>query len=84
MPESVLCRMAETAAGRFYVEIFGTDDKLVAESSGSLDLKSALAFVDREVNRDQFSTHFHWEKTGRTPTTRGVGRLLRMTQVAAH
>jgi hypothetical protein len=73
---SVLCRMLEGADGRFLVEICGADDRLTAQSAEGLDMKGALDYVETMVDRQRYSTHFHWEEGGSLIMAANARRVL--------
>jgi hypothetical protein len=56
--------MMEGVDGRFVVEIHGPDGKVISQSTEGLGIKRALEFVEAAVDRERFSTHFHWEGVG--------------------
>jgi hypothetical protein len=73
---SILCRMAEDERGKFLVEVYGPDDRLMAQSPEGLEMKKALDFVEAMVDRRRYSTHYHWEEGGKTLMAANARRVI--------
>jgi hypothetical protein len=54
--------MMEDTKGAFRVEVYGPDDKLIAQSPKGIGVERALGFVREIVEQRHLTAHFHWEE----------------------